>query len=134
MAPNFAGKWKEQRNEKLAEFLTEIGTPYLVRKAMAHLPLTVNITQDGDDFDIRTVTMVKILEQKFTVGEEFEEVNPFGEKAIVIASWEGEKLVIRPTVDPGKPWPVVCREFVDDVMLLTLTVNDVVCKRYFKKS
>ncbi|XP_070577847.1 cellular retinoic acid-binding protein 1-like [Ptychodera flava] len=131
---DLSGKWKEQSNEQLGEFFEAIEVPYLVRKAMAKLPLTVTVKQDGDNFAIKTVTLVKVFEQKFTVGEEFEETNPFGDKALVKASWEGEKLVIAPTVEPDKPWPVVTRELVGtDGMVTTFEVKNVVCKRHLKK-
>ena len=54
---------------------------------------TVEITKDGDQYSLKTVTAIKTSEIKFELGKEFEEDRMDGKKVKTVVNAEGNKLI-----------------------------------------
>ncbi|KAK3596538.1 hypothetical protein CHS0354_013222 [Potamilus streckersoni] len=129
-----AGVWVLQTNENLDEYLKEIGVGFVLRKLAAAASSTMTITIEGEK--IRIVTKgAKDTEAFFALGEEFDNTDPQDNPVKAIATWNDGCLFTdaRP-VDPNKgKAQQVERRIVNGNLEMKITVNDVVCKRIFKK-
>ncbi|XP_070579207.1 fatty acid-binding protein, brain-like [Ptychodera flava] len=129
---NLVGKWKHVRSENFNEYLIANNVNFVLRSMMTSMTPTLDIQQTGDEFVIRTITMLKTREQKFTIGKEFEEVHWGGDTKKSIATMEDDKLVVKSADDPENN-PIIEREVIGDELVMTLRKGDVTAKRYFKK-
>lgn len=135
----FSGKWKVDRSENFDGFMTAMGMNFLIRK-MAGLSRPENDIRVEDDGTISIATTSTFMknEQRFKLGEEFEEINNFTKKKFKnVATYDNGKLRITPTpAEPvDTPYPEYAeRELTEDGEIqLTIKVGDVICKRYFKR-
>lgn len=55
-----------------------IGVPFIPRKMMCMSNPRLEISNDGDKWTIRTITMIRTAEATFTLNEEYEEHMPAG--------------------------------------------------------
>ena len=69
MPVDFNGKWKLDRTEGGANFITALGIP------VEKVPMTADleVVQDGDEFSFKIVTENATREHKVTVGKPFKE-------------------------------------------------------------
>lgn len=54
------------------------GVPYIPRKMMSMSSPRLEISNDGDKWTIRTISMIRTIELIFMLGEEYEEHMPAG--------------------------------------------------------
>ena len=85
----FTGKWKHEKSDNLDNYLKELGANFFLRKLASASSPTINITRDGDSFEFKTVTGLRTLVNKFTLGQEFEEER-----------FDGSKVKVRQTEHP----------------------------------
>lgn len=135
----FSGKWKLDHSDNFDGFMTAMGVNFLIRKmaGMARPENDIHVEDDGTIVISTSSTFMK-NEQKFKLGQEFEEINNFTKtKFKNMPTYENGCLRIVPTpVDPvNTPYPEYAERELTDTgdMCLTLKVGDVICKRYFKK-
>ena len=130
---DFSGTYKLDRSDENFEQLMQVmGMNIVFRKIMNTVKPTMTIKQDGDKFEISTKLPMFTQSQAFTVGEEFEIEFPWDKKMHkFIASWEGEKLITKPTVEMDQP--VQIRELRGGEFVITSKKDDLVTSRYFKR-
>ena len=126
----YSGKWKLESNENLEEFLKATNVGEAMRPAALKSSLSLDITQNGDEFTIVTTNAVKTTELKFKIGEKFVFKSPmFGEDANMLTTWEGNKQV---AVNVDNPDGVkITREVQGDKMVVKQTKGDVTATRIF---
>ncbi|XP_060065042.1 cellular retinoic acid-binding protein 2-like [Ylistrum balloti] len=132
---SLAGKWKMDRSENFEEFLKAVGVNLVLRKLAPLAKPTMTISVEGETIISITDMGIRKEEDTFKLGEPFEKERE-GEMLRICATWEDGKLkVTGQPLDPKSKMkaPTIYRERVDDEMLLTMCVGDVVCKRYFKR-
>ncbi|CAL4239288.1 unnamed protein product, partial [Meganyctiphanes norvegica] len=102
--------------------------------AVAQTP-TVEITLDGDTYTIKQTTTVKTTEIKFKLGEEFDETTADGRLVKSTVTLDGSTLKQNQIGDKEKKEKdMTCdRVFSDDDMTMTCKVDDIVCKRVYKR-
>ena len=100
--------------------------------SMSHPQL--QISNDGDKWTIRTISMIRTVELTFTLGEEYEEYMAAGVTLKNVTTMEGDSLV---TVSVGPDNNKVVRKYktTEDGVLLTMTheKSGQVAKRYFTR-
>ncbi|XP_070579209.1 sodium/calcium exchanger regulatory protein 1-like [Ptychodera flava] len=128
----FGGTWVLARSENFEEYMKGMGVGTVMRKAASVLTPTCEVTQDGDDFEIKMMVPLKTVVQKFKIGEPFEDMSPTGEMRKMVATWEDGKLAFD-EVEQREVHHRITREIVGNEMVMTCVIGDVVCKRIFKR-
>ncbi|KAK6310489.1 hypothetical protein J4Q44_G00185440 [Coregonus suidteri] len=133
MPANFNGKWEMESSENFEDYLKALNIDFATRKIAVHLAQTKVIIQDGDKFEIKTLSTFRNYEFMFTVGVEFEEhtkgLDNRVVKALVVC--EGDKLVCTQKGEKdNRGW----KQWIEgDKLYLELTCEDKVCMQVFKK-
>lgn len=132
---DLGGKWKLHRNENFDEYMKSVGIGLIKRKLIISLPTTIEVTQTGDDFKFLTKTPLGSRLTSFTLGVVYPENNPmWGDREHrVLADVYGGKLVQKVKTAPDGEAMSFEREIVDGELVLTMTMGEMVAKRYFKK-
>ncbi|XP_063695708.1 fatty acid-binding protein-like [Culicoides brevitarsis] len=130
-SPIWAGKkYKLEKSENFEEFLVALGVGYLLRKLGNSVVPVIEMIQDGDYYVLKQSTTIRNVEIRFKPNEEFIEQTPDGRKTRTVITFETENVLIQRQLD-GKPVTIV-REFGEEELIMTLTVDDVKCKRYYR--
>ncbi|XP_063053180.1 cellular retinoic acid-binding protein 1 [Engraulis encrasicolus] len=132
---NFSGTWKMKSSENFDELLKALGVNAMLRKvanAAASKP-HVEITQDGEQFYIKTATSVRTTEINFHIGQEFDEETVDGRKVKSLATWEAENKIYcdQTLVDGDGPKTFWSRELKGDELILIFGADDVICTRIY---
>ncbi|KAG7158617.1 Sodium/calcium exchanger regulatory protein 1-like 2 [Homarus americanus] len=96
---------------------------------------TVEITLEDGVYTLKTVTTFKTTEIKFKLGEEFEETTADGRNVKSSIKLEGNKMIHEQKGDKEKNEKdsILTREFTDKEMIMECKVEDIVCKRVYKR-
>lgn len=111
----------------LFHFLAGVGM--VLRKMGNTVSPTVDLVKDGDEYTFNTVSTFKSTSIKFKLGEEFDEETLDGRKVKSNITLDGNKLVQEQKGD--KPHTII-REFTDTDLTVTMTLNNITCKRVYK--
>nr|ACO10815.1 Cellular retinoic acid-binding protein 2 [Caligus rogercresseyi] len=131
----FEGVYKRTKNENYDAFLAKIGLNFLIRKAACLSSATLTISKSPEDkWVFKTETTMRTTVMEFKVGEDWVETVQGGYKVDNSASLEGNKLTIiqKPQDGPGKMITIV-REFSDEGISVTMTLDEVVCTQYYTR-
>jgi len=99
----------------------------------------MHVTKDEEEqWNFKTVTFLRTIENSFKLDEEYEETMPSGKQFESVTTMEGEnKFVTRSKTPEGEEEFTFERsyEFNDDGMVMTLQSpsSEKVAKRYFKR-
>ena len=122
-------KYKLVSNDKFDEFLTEIGVNTMKRTIAVNSHPVVQLSRNGDIWTLSTKSVLKSIDLKFKLGEEFQEERADGVKVKSVITIEGNKIT---HVMKGPPEVTVIREYNGDEMVAVGTVNNVISKRIYK--
>jgi len=125
------GKYVMTKSENFDEYMKEVGVNFVLRKMAATAKPTTEISNSGDDWNIKTTTTFKTTEIKFKLGEPFPEETADGRKCQSTITLDGSKMIHIQNCD-GKEYKIL-REFSDKEMVMTLQAGDVTCKRVYEK-
>lgn len=131
----FEGKWKVYKSENFEDFLQEVGVNALLRKVASKASPEMEIAVSNDKIKVTMKTGFFTSVDDFSLDEEYmKEMQGVWMKAT--GSYHEAKLVMKQApIDPKatvKP-QTIHRERVGDELVITIFVNNVVCKRYFKR-
>ncbi|KAF5915014.1 hypothetical protein HPG69_003514 [Diceros bicornis minor] len=90
---NFSGKYRRQSQENFEAFMKAIGVPDELIQKWKNTESVTEIVQNGKHFKFIITAGPKVLQNEFTLGEEFELETLTGEKVKAAAQLEGDKLV-----------------------------------------
>ncbi|XP_061183537.1 fatty acid-binding protein, heart-like [Saccostrea echinata] len=129
-----AGVWILDRNENLDEYLKEIGVNFVLRKLAAAANSTMTITVEDEQVRIHTKGP-KDSDHNFSLDTEVESSDPQDNPMKATVTWEDGKLITeaKPTEGSKGKATRVERELVNGELIMTVYVNNVVCRRIFKK-
>merc|ERR1711913_165150 len=99
------------------EVLKVLNVGFMLRKAALASTPTMTITEAGGQWNMITKTTMKSIDLKFRLGEEFDEVTTDGRKCKTTVAMDGGKDAL------------AVREFSDDGVVMTITVDGVSCKQ-----
>jgi len=132
----FLGKFERTSAEKYDEFLSALGVNFLLRKAATASTPIMEVTKEGDVYTIKTSTVLKSMELKFKLGEEFEETTPDGRDVTAIVTQDGNKFIsVQTAKKEGAKSTKVVRDFSADKCVLTSEVvgDNLVSVQEFKR-
>jgi len=131
MVSALVGKWNLTESENFDEFLKEMGVGITWRKLASTSKPTVIITNDGDNWSLKTSTLLKSSEIKFELGKEFTEHRIDGLDVKTVVNAEGDKLVQKQF---GDNEVIITRWVENDMLCVKCEIKDVVSTRKYKKA
>ncbi|XP_014287666.1 fatty acid-binding protein, muscle-like [Halyomorpha halys] len=128
---DFCGiKYKLDKSERFDEFMKCLGVSMLTRKMGNAVSPVVEMTENDGEYTISSSSTFKNSIIKFKLGQEFDEDTPDGRKVKSIITQDGDNKLIQ--IQKGDKESKIIREFAKDQILMTLSVDDVVCIRTYK--
>ncbi|XP_068189577.1 fatty acid-binding protein, heart [Antennarius striatus] len=135
MVEPFIGTWDLKTSDKFDDYMKKLGLGLATRTAgCITKPTTIISVKDGV-VTLRTESSIKSTEISFKLDEKFDEVTADGRNVKSIVTLENGKLVHTQTWDDKET--TLVREISGDNgdnLTLTLTLEDVICKRYYVRS
>ncbi|XP_040287762.1 fatty acid-binding protein, adipocyte-like [Bufo bufo] len=132
MGDAMVGTWTLPENiDDIDKFLEEIGVSFMLRQARRHLKPDVIISENKDQWSIKTLSTSKNTELKFKLNEEFDEITAEGRKVKTKMTFENGVLIQKQTWD-GKE-STITREVKDGRLITTCIIGDVKCVRIYNK-
>ncbi|XP_055723302.1 retinol-binding protein 2-like isoform X4 [Salvelinus fontinalis] len=133
MPADFNGKWELESSEHFEDYMKALNIDFATRKIAVQLAQTKVIIQDGDKFEVKTLSTFRNYELRFTVGVEFVEHTKGLDNRVVkaLVVWDGEKLVgSQKGEKDNRGW----KHWIEgDKLHLELTCEDKVCRQVFKR-
>merc|ERR1712223_2049877 len=134
----YLGRYDRTAAEKYDEFLSELGVNFLLRKAATASSPVFEVTYetDSETWLFKTSTILKSMELKFKLDEEFDEKSPDGRDVKAKVTKEGDSFIsIQNAVKEGEKSTKIVREFKGDEVIQTSTIIgcDLICTQVFKK-
>ncbi|WP_162688718.1 MULTISPECIES: lipocalin/fatty-acid binding family protein [unclassified Streptomyces] len=126
-----AGTYEMTSSDNYEDYLKATGVGMATRKLAASSKPTVTITEDGDNYRMKTVTTFKTIDLAFKIGEEFVEETDDGRKANTTITRDGDKLVQVQKLDTLSTR--ITRTFIDNGLIAVFAVGDVVSNRSYKR-
>ena len=120
MADKYLGKYDRVSAEKYDDFLKELGVNMLLRKAATASSPVFEVTYDGDSetWNFKTSTVLKSMELKFKLNEEFDEKTPDGREVKAKVTKEGDSFIsVQNAVKDGEKSTKIIREFKGDEVI-----------------
>lgn len=106
------GKFELESSENFDDFLKALGVGFILRNAAKLATPTVEITNEGDSFAMKTTTTFKTQEIKFSLGQEFDETRMDGVTVKTTITREGENKLVQS--QGGEPPCTITRELIED--------------------
>ena len=122
------GKFELESSENFDEFLKALGVGFILRNAAKMSTPTVEITNEGEAYSMKTVTTFKTSEIKFNLGQEFDETRMDGVTVKTTITKDGDTRLVQK--QSGEPPCEIVRELVDDGSKLK-TVSCLTCLEGF---
>ncbi|CAH1406226.1 unnamed protein product [Nezara viridula] len=126
----FGIKYKLDKSEKFDEFMKALGVSMLTRKMGNAVSPVVELTENEGEYTLSSSSTFKNSVIKFKLGQEFDEDTPDGRKVKSIITQEGDNKLIH--LQKGDKDSKIIREFTKDQVVMTLSVDDIVCTRTYK--
>nr|ABU97480.1 allergen Tyr p 13 [Tyrophagus putrescentiae] len=125
------GSYKLEKSDNFDAFLKELGVNFVTRNLAKSASPTVEVIVDGDSYTIKTSSTLKNSEIKFKLGEEFEEDRADGKKVQTSVTKEGDNKLVQ--VQKGDKPVTIVREFSEEGLTVTATVNGATSVRFYKR-
>ncbi|XP_069699006.1 fatty acid-binding protein, muscle isoform X1 [Periplaneta americana] len=122
-------KYKLATSDKFDEYMKALGVGLVTRKMGNTVSPVVELTKNGDEFCLTSQSTFKNTAINFKLGQEFDQETPDGRKVKSVITQDGSKLV---EVQKGDKETTIIRDFSNDEIKMTLTVDDIVCTRIYK--
>lgn len=137
MASDLCGKWKICASEYFDEYMKAVGVSDENRAiANKHFSsdsdLQQEISQDGGNWSIKTITSLGEREVTFKIGEEYNSATLDGRVVKVTTLIDGNSLVETQKGDGFES--KISRKKEGDLMIMTMTGGGVVCTRKYKSA
>jgi hypothetical protein len=127
----FAGRYEMVSSENYDEYLKAIGVDMVARKLANNSKPTIEITENGQNINLKTITTFKTVDLNFILGEEFEEETEAGYKAKTTINQDGNRLVQVLKLDGLEAHKT--RTFTGSEMIEEIKAGGVTSKRVYCK-
>jgi len=129
------GSFTQVSAEGYEDVLKALNVGFMLRKAATASTPVMTITEAGGKWNMITKTTMKSSEISFELGKEFDEETADGRKCKTTVTVEGNKMILsQKATKPGEKDALAIREFDDDGINYTLTVEGAVSKQRFKRN
>merc|ERR1712071_267335 len=103
------------------------------KAATASTPV-MEITENEGNWTMKTSTSLKAIELKFKLGEPFDGETTDGRKCQTTVTMEGNKLITsQKAIKKGDKDVTAVREFADDKLTMSMTVDGVTSTQVYKR-
>ncbi|KAI1288135.1 Fatty acid-binding protein [Halotydeus destructor] len=126
----FTGTFNLISFDNFDNFLLELGVNVKTIAEVKKSTTRIKISQDGDTWTIKTTTSFGTRHVTFQLGQEFDERNPGGRGIKSTITQEGNKWI---QVQKGEKAMTTVREFTDDGITATSTLNGLTTVQFFKR-
>lgn len=132
---SIVGKYQHYKNEDLEDYFTAIGVPFMGRKMMAVSSPLMEISIEGDVYKIASSSLFRTVENKFKLGEEYEEKMPNTTIMSVTTCPSDNELVTNSVIPHTNAKCGRHFKFTDTECVVTLTHENakIPAKRYFRR-
>merc|ERR1712112_806260 len=131
------GTYERSSAENYEAFLDALGVGMILKKAATATTPVMTVSEGGGQWTIKTSTMLKSMELKFKMGEEFDEKTPDGREVKAKGTFEDGKIVtVQKAKKDGEKSTKSIRELEGDVLVYTMTidgVDDLKCVQKFER-
>jgi len=131
MVTALIGKWTLSESENFDEFLKALDIGMTWRKIASSSKPTVTISKEGEEWSLKTSTMLKSSEIKFKIGEEFTEHRIDGKDVKCKCQIDGDKLV---QTQYDEKQCLITRWVENEMMITKCEINDITSTRKYKKN
>ncbi|KAL5012381.1 hypothetical protein ScPMuIL_010932 [Solemya velum] len=128
----FVAKWEFVAVENIDAYMVALGIPENLREMAKTNQPSMEISQDGDTWTIKTTLADKVKESSFKMGEEFDTKTLLGTDIKATITLEGDKMV--ETQKVGDSEVKIVREVSGDELTTNMTVNGVTSVAKFKRA
>ncbi|KAM4651097.1 retinoid-binding protein 7 [Discoglossus pictus] len=132
--PDYNGTWNMISNENFDSYMQSLGIDFATRTVAKLLKPQKVIEQNGDRFNIKTLSSLRNYSVGFVVGEEFDEDTKGldNRKCKSIVTWDNGRLVCKQNGEKkNRGW---VHWINGDELHLEMTCEDKVCKQVYKKA
>lgn len=133
---DIVGTYERASADNYDDFLKALDVNWMLRKAATASTPVMTVSEEDGTWTFKTSTVVKSMELKFKIDEEFEETTPDGREVKAIVTREGNKFISMQTAKKeGQKSTKVTREFTPTGVTQTMEVigTDVVCTQVFNR-
>ncbi|XP_014287641.1 fatty acid-binding protein, muscle [Halyomorpha halys] len=123
-------KYKLDKSEKFDEFMEALGVSLVTRKMGNAVSPVIELTESNGEYTLSSSSTFKNTVVKFKLGEEFDEETADGRKVKSTITLEGDNKLIH--VSKSDKESKIVREFSKEEVVMTLTVDNIVCTRIYK--
>ncbi|KAL1123387.1 hypothetical protein AAG570_002469 [Ranatra chinensis] len=123
-------KYKLAKSENFDEYMKALGVGLMTRKVGNSVNPVLEMTIEDDVYTIKSSSTFKNTVTTFKLGEEFDEETPDGRKVKSIVTAEGDNKLVQ--IQKGDKETKIVREFSKEEVVMTLTIDDIVCTRTYK--
>ncbi|KAK6190695.1 hypothetical protein SNE40_002500 [Patella caerulea] len=126
------GKWKFESADNLDGFMEKLGIPENMREMARSGKPEVELSQDGDQWSIKTCMGDKVKDVKFKLGVEFDNTTLTGDTVKSLINLNGDAMVEKYN---WKGFDIqIERQVIGGKLVSTFTTGDVTAKIYFTKA
>jgi adenylate cyclase class IV len=134
MATEITGKWNLYESQNFDDYLKAVGVNFLLRKLITSVSSsTLEITKEGDEYILRTISPMKTAETKFKINEEYEDKLMDGRECQSLFTLQGNVLTQRQRTKDGFE-TTIAREITPEEVVATIRYKEVTCIRKFRKA
>ncbi|XP_018016451.1 sodium/calcium exchanger regulatory protein 1 [Hyalella azteca] len=135
MAAKIVGKYKMESSEGFDEFMKALGVGLVMRKMASTATPSLEISENEGTYTMKTVTTFKTTEISFKLGEPFTETTADGRVVQSTITLDGNTMTHKQVGDKEKNEKdsILTRVFNDTGIDMECKVDDVVCKRIYKR-
>ncbi|XP_014239544.1 fatty acid-binding protein, muscle [Cimex lectularius] len=127
----FSGlKYKLAKSEKFDEYMKALGVGLMTRTVGNSVSPVVELLVEGDEYTLKSSSTFKNTVVKFKLNQEFDQETPDGRKVKATFTMEGDNKLVE--VQKGDKETKIVREFSPEEVMMTLTVDDILCTRLYK--
>ncbi|GAU88111.1 FABP2 [Ramazzottius varieornatus] len=131
---DITGRWDLYNSEGFEDYLKAVGVNFILRKLISRMAAsTLEITKDGDEYTMKTISSMKTIETKFKLDQEFDDKLMDGRECRTLFVLDGNVLKQRQRTPDGFETNVE-REVTKEEVITTIRYKDVTCVRKFRKT
>ncbi|CAI9555909.1 unnamed protein product [Staurois parvus] len=132
MCEKLQGSWKLVTSEGFDDFMKALGVDMATRMIASRLKPGVIISNNGDNWSIKTMSNFSTTELCFKLNEEVDETTADKRKCKTIFTLEDGKLIQSQKWDCKES--IITREVQNDQMITNCTYGNVKCRRVYEKN